>query len=60
MITTSPPWRPHIGDRVSIKGTCLSGTVQRINGHGADRRYIISGAPDSRTVYWLEELEPVK
>ena len=60
MITSRPPWRPHVGECVSIKGKNLTGTVHQINGHGEDRRYVIPGVQVNHTVYWLEELEEIE
>ena len=51
-------WSPRIGEHVSIKGTLFGGIVQRINGQGEDRRYIVPGAVADRSVYWLEEIAP--
>jgi len=50
-------WVPRVGERVSIKGTVFSGIVQRINGQGEDRRYIVPEAVANRSVFWLEEIE---
>jgi len=50
-------WSPRIGERVRIKGTLFGGIVQRINGQGADRRYVVPGAVANRVVYWIEEIE---
>ena len=36
------PWPPHIGDRVGIRGSRLLGTVERIEGQGETRRFILS------------------
>ena len=60
MTTSRPPWRPQVGDCVSIKGSNLTGTVHQINGYGEDCRYIIPGIQVDRTVYWIEELEPIE
>ena len=35
------PWPPRVGDNVNIKGTGLGGIVERIEGMGEDRRYIL-------------------
>jgi hypothetical protein len=34
-------WPPSVNDRVDIKGTGLGGIVERIDGEGDDRRYIL-------------------
>jgi hypothetical protein len=36
------PWPPHVGDRVGITGSGLLGTVERIEGQGETRRFILS------------------
>jgi len=53
------PWPPHIGDRVGIKGTGLRGTVERIEGQGEARRFVLSifspAVPDARAALALDQ-----
>jgi hypothetical protein len=36
-----PRWHPQVGERVGIKGSRLLGTVERIEGQGAETRFIL-------------------
>jgi hypothetical protein len=36
-----PRWQPQVGERVGITGSRLLGTVERIEGQGAEARFIL-------------------
>jgi hypothetical protein len=58
-----PPWRPRVGQRVRIKGSRLLGIVERIEGQGADTRFVLKVvAPpddDAGAVYELTQAASV-
>jgi hypothetical protein len=41
MYDLPPRWQPQVGERVGIKGSRLLGTVERIEGHGAEARFVL-------------------
>ena len=57
------PWPPYIGDRVGIIGSRLLGTVERIEGRGETRRFILSifapATADAGSTYELAQAAKV-
>jgi hypothetical protein len=58
-----PSWQPRVGQRVRIRGSRLLGIVERIEGHGADARFVLKvvAPPDDDVgaVYELEQAAKV-
>jgi hypothetical protein len=48
MLDRTSEWQPGIGERVGIRDSRLLGRVERIEGEGAERRFIlrVSAPPD--------------